>query len=385
MQLVTMSSSMVLPVTTALIRLADAIAADDGNPQVDDLAAAPPATSDTRTPAGAYLARLGPSSRRVMHASLVTLAHLSGVGRIASIDTMQQWPFIYPWHRLRYAHTLALRERLQQPIFRPRAPGARGRPPVDVLAPATIQRHLAALTGVLKECWRLELMGVEDYHRAIDLPPVRGERAPAGRALTPGEIHALLATCAADPRPIGRRDQAVIAILYGGGLRRSEVTALELGDYDPASGAVTIRAAKGNKDRTAYLPCGARETLAVWLRLRASAPQPQLRPDQPQRPLFVSFHNEAMTGRPFDEESLHAMLAQRCLQAGVAPCRPHDLRRTFIGDLLTAGVDIAIVQRLVGHADPGTTTRYDRRPDAAKARAVERLHVPFIESRCSSD
>lgn len=229
-------------------------------------------------------------------------------------------------------------------------------------------RQLPGQSTIIREVMR-------EYHRAIDLPAVRGERAPAGRALTPGEILALLSTCAVDTRPIGRRDQAIIAVLYGGGLRRSEVSGLMLSDYDPQSGALTIRAGKGNKDRTTYLPSGARATLAAWLAVR----QPMAGEVKPSTsPIFTAFRKQVMTNRALHEENLYEMLEQRCVQAHIAPCRPHDFRRTFIGDLLSAGVDIAIVQRLVGHADPGTTTRYDRRPDAAKAQAVEKLHVPFV-------
>ncbi len=58
-----------------------------------------------------------------------------------------------------------------------------------------------------------------------------------------------------------------------------------------------------------------------------------------------------------------------------------DLRRTFAGDLLDTGVDLATVQKLMGHSDANTTARYDRRGEQAKRHAVRMLHVPYQRRR----
>ncbi|MGW5265138.1 tyrosine-type recombinase/integrase [Microbispora sp. NPDC004025] len=74
--------------------------------------------------------------------------------------------------------------------------------------------------------------------------------------------------------------------------------------------------------------------------------------------------------------ALGAILDARYAQAAVARRTPHDFRRTFVGELLDAGVDLATTQALVGHASPATTARYDRRPERRRQEATDKLTLP---------
>ena len=255
------------------------------------------------------------------------------------------------WSALRYQHTQAVRARL-----------------AETYAPATTNKMLSALRGVLREAWRLGQMSAEDYHRAADLEAVRGETLPRGRALGTGELRALLHACSADASPAGARDAALLALLYGGGLRRSEAVVLDLADYDPESGALTIRAGKGRKDRLAYATNGAADALADWLAVRGDEPGP----------MFVPINKGGrVLPRRLSPQAVMNILAKRARQAGVAHASPHDFRRSFISDLLDAGADITTVSKLAGHANVATTSRYDRRGEVAKRKAATLLHVPY--------
>ena len=81
--------------------------------------------------------------------------------------------------------------------------------------------------------------------------------------------------------------------------------------------------------------------------------------------------------RRMTTQAVYHLLATRAKQAGVKHLSPHDLRRSCVSDLLDNGADLAVVQRLMGHSDPATTSRYDRRPEAAKRKAAALLHVPY--------
>jgi site-specific recombinase XerD len=256
-----------------------------------------------------------------------------------------------PWHRLRYAHTAAIRQRL-----------------AERYAPSSANRMLSSLRGVLREAWNLELLPAEEFHRAASIKAVRGSRLPAGRSLSAGEIRALFIGCAEDPRPAGVRDAAVIAVLYGAGVRRAELVQLDLSDYTPDTGAVRVRTGKGNKERISYVQGMGCVAVQVWLEIRGTGPGP----------LFNPVHRTGKIHlRALREQSVYDMLRRRALQAGVPPFSPHDLRRTYAGDLLDAGADISTVQKLLGHASVNTTQRYDRRGEATKRKAASLLHIPY--------
>lgn len=292
-----------------------------------------------QNPAAVYLASLSAGSRPAMRRALDVIADMVSNGRADALTLS--------WGAMRYQHTAAIRSRL-----------------ADEYAHSTVNKMLSALRGVLKAAWRLGLMDAESYHAAVSVGGVKGQTLPAGRHIPVGEVLALLNTCGRDPA--GRRDAAIIALLYGCGLRRAELTGLDMADYDPTAGELKIRG-KGNKQRVVPVVNGAAAALAAWLKVRGDAPGP----------LFHGLGNRSDGGR-LTTQAIFAMLKTRAATAGIKTLSPHDFRRTFVGELLDRGADIATVQKLAGHANVTTTARYDRRGEQVKRRAAELLHVPYV-------
>lgn len=297
----------------------------------------------TRHPAAVYLSGLGVGSQRTIRYSLNT---------IASVLTSRECDaYTLDWSKLRYHHTAAVRVAL-----------------MHTFAPVTANKMLSALRRVLLEAYRLNLMAAEDYNKAVDFPNIQAEPEPRGRSLAQSEIAALLETCRSSS-PIDIRDAAIIVILLGTGMRRSELVNLELKDFNPSSGELFVRKGKRGKNRRVYLPTEARPFVEKWLSVRGDEPGPMLCRIRRGGHLHLG---------PMHPDAIWRMLQHRVTIAGLESFSPHDFRRTFCSDLLDAGVDIVIVQKLAGHASPITTAKYDRRGEKVKQLAVERLSFPRI-------
>lgn len=300
----------------------------------------PTALDPARSPVVGYLARLGKSSRRTMGGALDSIARLlSGPGARA-VTT--------PWAQLLPSHTGAIRSAL-----------------VERYAPQTANRMLAALRGCLKECWRLGLLDAETLERLRDLPPARGSRLAAGRHVGDAELAQLFVACGTSTR--GLRDAALLALAFGGGLRRSEIIGVQLADVDLAEGGVRVLG-KGNKERQVFLASGGSGALEAWLAVRGKEAGPLLHPVR---------KGGLIMRRAMSAQGVHDALRALARTAGVERLSPHDARRSWVGNLLDAGCDLATAQKLAGHASPNVTARYDRRPEAAKKRAALLLRLPY--------
>jgi integrase/recombinase XerD len=249
------------------------------------------------------------------------------------------------WAAVRREHVEKIRARLQKTV-----------------RPTTGRKALSAVKGLLKMTWSLGYTDGETFMRAVDVAPIRGHSAAQDRRLSRSELDKLRGKISADSSPAGRRDLALLEVLYYGGLRRTEAVNLNVADVDLKEGNVVVRG-KGGRDRIVPID-GAMKPLKKWIGVRG-----------PQEPLFVAIDkSEKVQSARLTADSVLKILHRRAADAGIEPFSPHDLRRTIATDMLQAGIPITVVQRHLGHQSVTTTSFYDTSGQAALKQAAKMMH-----------
>jgi site-specific recombinase XerD len=231
--------------------------------------------------------------------------------------------------------------------------GTRGR------SSRTIARHLSSLRRWF--AW-LRRQG------EITADPTAGLSAPKGASRLPhvlraDELHQLLDEPLVHPDTppaVRARDDAVLELLYGSGLRVSELCGLRTGDVDLDRRAVTVWG-KGSKQRTVPLSAPSAAALAAWV---AGGRDELAGPDAGDA-LFVN-----RLGRPLSPRDVRRLLDARA----PSPTHPHALRHTYATNLLDGGADLRVVQELLGHADLTTTQLYTHVSRERLRRVVDATH-----------
>ncbi len=233
---------------------------------------------------------------------------------------------------------------------------------------ASVTRRTSTVHGFYKYLLR-EGATAKDLLYGLALPK-RPKRLP--KVMEPGVVDALLA--APDlSTPQGLRDRAILELLYGGGLRISELTALNARDIDAHEGAAIVHG-KGAKERLVLFGRSAIEALERYL--------------ESARPVLAEGPQEALllnrSGGRLSPRSVQMLIKQHALRAGITQdVWPHLLRHSFATHLLDGGADLRIVQDLLGHSSANTTQIYTHvsqaRQAEVSARAWEQLAERALE------
>ncbi len=223
---------------------------------------------------------------------------------------------------------------------------------------ATVRRYLAHLTTrqFARRSIARKTAAIRRYYRwlvankIVEVDPTSGVSVPAGggrlpRVLDQRELDGLLDGPLADDEPDWRRrrDDAVLELLYGSGLRVGELCGLQVSSVSVTAGAANVWG-KGSKERRVPISEPAVAALRQWLAIRHDVLPPEAGD--------VLFGNER--GRPLTPRDVRRIVDRR----SPAPTHPHALRHTFATHLLDGGADLRAVQELLGHTDVATTQRY---------------------------
>ena len=292
-------------------------------------------TESIRNPLTLYLTRLAPSSQLTMRYVLQDAADRLGFEDI-NLEEID-------WHLLQPEQVIALVAALRE----------------DGYAPNTSSLYVNAVRGVMNEAWRMSLISQEHLLKIRTVKAAPGTRLSQGRNLRRTLIREMMDVCAADPRPQGLRDAAVISILYGSGMRKSESVNLDLAQINFGERSLRV-IGKGNKELIKYAPGWAFAKLQAWLEFR-------------REQLNRIRRGSHITRERITKHAIYYIARQRGQQVGVT-IMPHDFRRSFITRVIEEH-DLSIAQKLAHHTNIQTTASYDMRDDNERRRAVDRFDL----------
>jgi integrase/recombinase XerC len=209
------------------------------------------------------------------------------------------------------------------------------------LAARTVARKLSSLRRYFDY---LRRAGVVEADPTLSLHTPKGD-ARLPRVLAEDDLEVLLDGATPDDEPQWRRcrDDAVLELLYGSGLRVGELCGLDVDSLQLDAAAVVVWG-KGAKQRRVPLSEPARQALRAWAAMRADVV-----PVEQGAALFANERGHRLTPR-----DVRRIIDRRSAR----PTHPHALRHTFATHLLDGGADLRVVQELLGHADVATTQRY---------------------------
>jgi integrase/recombinase XerD len=230
----------------------------------------------------------------------------------------------------------------------------------DGLAATTIARRTAAARSFFRH---QQLLGAREDNPAAAVKLPRRPK-PLPKTLSPGEAERLI-DAAKGTQPRSLRDQALVELLYGAGLRVSEAVGLERNGVDLDDRFVRVTG-KGGKERVVPIGRHAAEAVRRYL----SRGRPYL--DRRHRPeLFLNARGGGLT-----RAGAFLILRRLAEVAGLDPTRvhPHILRHSFATHLLEGGADLRSVQEMLGHADLSTTELYTHVSDTRRRELYFRAH-----------
>lgn len=212
------------------------------------------------------------------------------------------------------------------------------------LAASSIERAVSAIKGFHRF---MVAERITTQHPAADLPlPKKPERLPD---VLSREQAAALCDQPFPQTGAGQRDHAIIEVLYGCGLRVSELCDLELSRVYLDEGLLRV-VGKGNKERIVPIVGSAARVLSDYIaHWRADLVSSKV----PCSNVFLNHH-----GKRLSRQSVHAIVAKAGAVVGAKDLHPHTLRHSFATHMLEGGADLRIVQELLGHADISTTQLY---------------------------
>ena len=215
--------------------------------------------------------------------------------------------------------------------------------------PTTIARKLAALKTFFRYMRNTGIIA-SDPTEKLDAPHIQKEMP---HILSQEQITSLFRQAGVET-PVGKRDLAMLHMLYATGMRVSELVSLNLGDFDAERATIVCPGRNGRSKRERVLPLSAIAVEAIRQYLEAARPHMIARHPEEQA-LFVNHHGERLTRQGF-----WLIIKGYARQAGITEITPHMLRHSFAILMLQGGMELRSVQELLGHAHISTTQVYSQ-------------------------